>query len=148
MSTEKPNTMLAKWEQYLEILLVKGLFYCICISLGTLGLACLIGSAMALRYYRQFDFIPFTIVGLFIFVGVSLLRGGTRMFKGLQKALPPVKLITRHNTGCLPEVQSLVRASDRPAVNPPTELLRAAGEGAETPAEQLLRATPGNGQDV
>ncbi len=52
--------------------------------------------------------------------------------------------VTRHKTGDLPEVETLVRASDLPPSHQQAELLRAAQPGQETSPEELLRATQGN----
>jgi len=55
--------------------------------------------------------------------------------------IEPVAPITRHNTGRLPEIETLVRPSDIPLSHQRAELLRATEPGQETPAEELLRST-------
>lgn len=61
--------------------------------------------------------------------------------KTLQDAInmEPVVPLTRHNTGDLPDDQTLVRASEEPPVQQADVLLRAAQGGQKTPEEQLLR---------
>lgn len=58
--------------------------------------------------------------------------------RGIQK-MEPVVPLTRHNTGDLPEEETLVRASEEPPANQSNVLLRAAQGSQETPEEQLLR---------
>ena len=83
------------------------------------------------------------MLGVFSF---GALQFGLTLFREA-KAVEPVAPITRHNTGHLPEVETLVRGSDRPATDRQTELLRAISPGMETPPEQLLRATQENRRD-
>ena len=55
--------------------------------------------------------------------------------------IEPVELLRESSAKGLPDVETLVRSSDRPSSADQAELLRAAGQGNEMPAEQLLRAT-------
>lgn len=66
---------------------------------------------------------------------------GCKSFFTSAREIEPVAPITRHNTGDLPAVETLVRPSELPPSHQQTELLRAARHGQETPAEELLRAT-------
>jgi len=75
------------------------------------------------------------LLGGFCMLG---LWGAKLLLKGVEK-IEPVGLITRHNTGALPEFDTLVRSSDQPPAQQQAELLRAAQYGKEMPAEQLLR---------
>jgi len=57
------------------------------------------------------------------------------------KALGNVVPVTRANTADLPADESLVRASQEPAQEDQSILLRAAADATQTPVEQLLRPT-------
>jgi len=58
------------------------------------------------------------------------------------RTIEPVAAIIRHNSGQLPEVETLVRASEVPPPHHQAELLRGvAPPTSETPPEELLRAT-------
>ncbi len=57
-------------------------------------------------------------------------------------ALGNVVPVTRANTGDLPAIESLVRASQEPTQEQQSILLRAAADTNQTPAEQLLRPVP------
>lgn len=59
-----------------------------------------------------------------------------------QRRIKPVISRTSYNTGDLPEVETLVRASDLPPSDQQAELLRGVAlPSSETPPEELLRAT-------
>jgi hypothetical protein len=79
--------------------------------------------------------------------GLTSLFGAVKTWQGAKK-VEPVALLTKHNTGQLPEVKTLIRASDVPPLHQQAELLRAAQHGNETPAEELLRATATTRQDA
>ena len=66
------------------------------------------------------------------------------LFHMRARTIEPIVQVTRHNTGSLPEVETLVRASDLPPSHQQAELLRAAQPVQETPPEELLRATQGS----
>ena len=70
-------------------------------------------------------------------IAASVLWCGSRKSWKTVRALQPIHYADTSN---LPEVETLVRASDRPS-GQQAELLRAAPQGSETPAEELLRAT-------
>lgn len=55
------------------------------------------------------------------------------------KAMEPVEPMTRHNTGQLPQEETLVRASEEPKEAQEKILLRAAQHTDETRSEELLR---------
>ena len=152
--SEKPQKRLVSKREYLKTLLGKGGFY-------SSAMACAVGGGVLLIVSLFFlwlglppwdnlpdvgDRIWMFLCGVLLGVpfvtavwfGVSLFKAGARM--------EPVAPITRHNTGQLPEIETLVRASDLPPSHQQAELLRAAPQGSETPPEELLRATAANGR--
>ena len=155
MSTEKPKKRLVSKREYLKTLLGKGGFYSYAMACAVGGGVLLIVSLFLLWLGlppwdnlpdvgdRIWMFLCGVILGVpfvaAVWFGVSFFKAGRRM--------EPVAPITRHNTGQLPEVETLARASDAPPSNQQAELLRAAQYCKETPAEELLRATTRNGQD-
>ena len=78
--------------------------------------------------------------GFIAAIGIAVLRLGADLFDKADN-IEPVELITKHNTGHLPEIETLVRSSDRPTTDQQAELLRAARVEKQTPPEELLRAT-------
>ena len=91
--------------------------------------------------YRRIDFIIsgsmiLGILGIFIWAAVWAAKSCFVAAHDIE----PVRLITKFNAEEVPEVDSLVRSSDRIATEPQAELLRAVRQEAETPPEQLLRA--------
>ena len=85
--------------------------------------------------------------GLLSVLSVGIIWYGIKIFKAAER-IEPVAPITRHNTGDLPEVETLVRASNVPPSHPQEELLRAVRQPLDTPPEQLLRATQEASKDV
>lgn len=152
--SEKPRKRLVGWAEYAATLGKKGANYslavfCACVSclLACFGIGLFFYSIGLLSRSREFGanygelgfqflvcsgfLIGFCIAGMW--VAVSLWKKG--------KQIEPVSPITHHNTGNLPAVETLVRASDSPPTDLPAQLLRVARHGQETPPEELLRAT-------
>ena len=134
---------------------MKGLACSIAVLFGGSGVLLLLGSVIAAidviysdilgkEVASGFSGFPSVILGG---LGVTCISAARHWFKE-SKQTAPVALLTKSSAKFLPEVETLVRGSDRPATAEQAELLRAAGQGAETPAEQLLRAVRGEGQDV
>ena len=145
--SEKPRKRLVGWNQYLAILGKKGIIYGI-------GFLCIIavcvcflgvGSAGVWILLRGADNFVVTLIVCGVSVGILMLRSGKFLYTKA-KSMEAVALITRHNTGHLPAVETLVRASGLPPSHQQAELLRAAQYGNETPPEELLRATTTTGK--
>ena len=120
--------------------------------IGLLFLICFCISSCTALFVGSIPFLG--EIGQLIFdVSVVSLKLSLATFCGCMpffvraRTIEPIAPITRHNTGQLPEVETLVRASDAPPSQQQTELLRAARQGSETPSEQLLRAGKESGQD-
>ena len=80
------------------------------------------------------------VIGIVFFGGCTEFTGRYTMLAWKELDLiEPVVPLTRHNTGDLPEEESLVRASEAPPAYQSDVLLRAAQGSQETPQEQLLR---------
>jgi hypothetical protein len=150
--SEKPRKRLVSWQQCLGIKGVKGAGY-------SFSIVCILGGLLFLFFGLMFAAsglserhiegpLEWILPGGFMSgLGIATIRGGKMLFK-YTKEIPPVQLITHHNTGQLPEVETLVRASDLPTSHQQANLLRAAPQGSETPAEELLRAATTTGQDA
>lgn len=147
----KSQKRLVGWKQYLMTLQDKGLHYIAGIFCAICGALSLIFSAelffafLAARTnipaaQSDADFWILVMSGGAVACGLGAFWGVNSMFRNA-KEIAPVALITRHNTGSLPEVETLVRSSDLPPSQQQAKLLRAAGPGREIPAEELLRAT-------
>jgi len=87
--------------------------------------------------------------GVFLYAGgfgalcLASIWLAVKMFNKAEK-IEEVALISRHNIGDLPEVETLVRGSAPSATAQQNELLRAAGPSTQTPPQILLRATVEN----
>ncbi len=139
-------TRLVSKGQYLKTLGEKGVTHVAGAFFGLLGVSFFLISLFSL--YGCFSSGSFSKVFIFIAV-VSLILSlgafcGCKSFFTSAQEIETVAPITRHNTGHLPEAETLVRASNLPPSHQQAELLRAAQTGQETPAEELLRATQGN----
>ena len=155
MSTEKPKKRIVSKGEYLSTLGTKGGLFSTAIVVGSVGLGFLLLAALSII---QFAVSLRSEIGVGLFEIFKMLGGLIPGAIGLTaiwyckvaiksaRDIEAVTPITRHNTGHLPEVETLVRGSDRPATAEQAELLRAAGQGAETPSEQLLRAAQGEGK--
>ncbi|MCW3098548.1 MAG: hypothetical protein JWL77_4166 [Chthonomonadaceae bacterium] len=150
MNGEKPKKRLVGWTRYVMTLLDKGLGYSaatitVCGGLVFLLLSC---TCFWLAAHKEAAGISLFGAGaVFVILGMAGLSCGKSMLENANK-VEPVELITRHNTGHLPEVETLVRGSDRPETAEQAELLRAVRQRPEAQPEQLLRATNENQQDV
>jgi hypothetical protein len=149
MSTEKPKRVVG-WKHYVLTLLDKGMGYSAATIAVFCGLIFLLIAVISLWLgCRGGDGQTILLFGgaFSILLGVVALGQGKAMFNNAKK-VEVVAPITRHNTGLLPEVETLVRGSDRPATAEQTELLRAVRQTPDSPPEQLLRAIQENRQDV
>jgi len=141
--SENPKKRLVSKGQYLKTLGEKGATYTAGIFLGLTGVPLLLISLFSFnRCFSSGDFSEgFLFIGVVsLFWSLGIFGGCKSFFKSAQE-IEPVAPITRHNTGDLPAVESLVRASDLPPSDQQAELLRAVSQGSETPSEELLRAT-------
>ena len=151
MSTEKPKKRLVGWSQYLETQCAKGIGHSFGVVFESVGYCCVMGAIAAFAscvHGGLFGFLVGLIGGTF-FGGLGALALWASMVVSCKAHnIGPVAPITKHNAKHLPEVETLVRGSDRPALDPATELLRPIRQGQHSPSEQLLRATEGKEQDV
>ena len=147
MQTEKPRRRLVGWTQYLKTQADKGVFYSFASAFmgGGIALLLLAGIIILVSIIDVFQGDYLGIVAGSI--GVGLAWTGLQMNRIAKnwlregQQIAPVALLTKSTAKQLPEVETLVRGSDRPLTDPQEELLRAAQQGQETPPEQLLRAT-------
>jgi len=156
MNVQEPQKRLVGWKQYLRTAgaIVFGKSFALAFRWA--GLACFGFSVFTFVLWGgnsdinggpiHNQLLPLMIgslsLGLFL-GGMGIAR---TLFKRVEK-IEPVELLTKHNAKHLPEVETLVRGSESPALAPQNELLRATEQGSETPPEQLLRASTTTGQD-
>jgi hypothetical protein len=145
--SEKPGKRLVSKGQYLRLLGKRT-----ALSSSAIGIACaggilfLIVGVGLIRFgvfhqtLRQSMLSFFSILSVCCVAGIMAIRIAGNLFREA-KAIERVAPITRHNTGDLPAVETLVRPSDLPHSHQQAQLLRAAPHGNETPVEELLRAT-------
>ena len=164
MSMEEPKKRLVSKEQYVGTIGAKGGLYSLACIFVCIGLALLLAAAegawMALRnagctlcgdFQRPMDWserlATFVLAAFCGGLSVGAVCWAKSMVGDAQE-MGQVTPITRHNTGDLPEVETFVRGSDRPAAAEQAELLRAVGHAPDTSPEQLLRAAQESRQDV
>lgn len=156
MSKDKPKKRLVGNYQFIETLLKKCGLYSLGLTFWGMGVLCVLVTAIlyvwavdALFDRQAWGDAIGLLVGSIAFSMFSFgtLRDGANRLKSAVH-MEPVTLITRHNTGQLPEVETLVRSSDRPSSAEQAELVRAAGQRVETPPEELLRAAHESVQNV
>jgi hypothetical protein len=148
--SEKPQKRLVGWEQYIGKIAKKGITYAVGTLCGGVGLAFLLLAYWGVDYLWRpggDNLVLLMVGGSFAILGLEAIWGGKTMFSKANK-IEAVAPITRYNTGQLPEVETLVRGSDRPPTDHQAELVRAAGQRPETPAEELLRAGQESDQDI
>jgi hypothetical protein len=150
---EEPKKRLVFWKQYLHIMGTRTVMLSTAIAVGTVGIICLVSAAVGFVvavFHWSDTSVRADCIGFGVLVGLIGLRWMPYVKEMYNKAreIEPVAPITRHNTGHLPEVETLVRGSDRPVTAEQAELLRAVRQTPESPPEQLLRATQENRQDV
>jgi hypothetical protein len=150
--SEKPEKRLVGRKQYLEARAKKGANYSLAVVFGCGGLwGLILGTTLFFAgFYRLVNprepadepwFLFLSISVLTIGFGIAAMWGAKSLYDHGKK-IKSVTLITRHNTGDLPEVETLVRASDLPPSHQQAELLRGVAlPSSETPPEELLRAT-------
>ena len=156
--SEKPQKRLVSKAQYVIKLLDKGSAHAFAVTVVGSGIGLLIGSLLVIQSavklnaaVRMTPSIPTGIdttqriaqFSLLSVLSIGAIWYGVKRFKTAEK-MESVTPITRHNTGELPAVETLVRASELPPSHHQAELLRAAQNGNATPAEELLRATQEN----
>jgi len=151
MQTGKPRRRLVGWTQYLKTQADKGVFYSFASAFmcGGIALLFLAGMIVILSIINVFrgDFLGIVAGSIGVgmaWVGLRMNRMAKNWIKEAQQ-IAPVALLTKSTAKQLPEVETLVRGSDRPLTDPQDELLRAAQQGQQTPPEQLLRATAEDG---
>jgi hypothetical protein len=148
MNPEQPRKRLVGIQKYLGTLIEKGGLYSFAVAFGCVG-AAFMAVAMTIilaglsSTARTNPVLILLGGGFFAVCSVLMIWYATTLFKDATQ-IEPVELITKETVKHLPEVETLVRGSDRPSTKAQSELLRAAGRGQETPAEQLLRATQEN----
>jgi hypothetical protein len=151
MSTEKPRKRLVGWKQYLETQCSKwtgNIVGTVFEYVGYIFVMGAIGTLLSSFHRGLFGFLVGLIVSAFLGSIGALALWGSMIAMCEANNIEPVALITRQNTGLLPEVETLVRGSDRPETAEQAELLRAVRQSPESPPEQLLRATNERRQDV
>ncbi len=135
--SEKPGKRMVGWEQYLGTQCAKG-------ATNAAGAALLIVGSILLvpliiLWIGEFRIENFLLSVLFGVLGFGIILTGKKIVHSADR-IEPVVLLTKHNTGDIPEAEILVRASALPPSHQQAELLRAALGSNETPEEELLRA--------
>ena len=158
--SEKPQKRLVSKGQYLQIMAKKIALYSLAAVLAFYGALISLTniyatvhdafytccqdepeSAIPLGAFTPSQHVYFLGLGVFLFLlSTALFWFGHSLFTKARK-IEPVALIRQHNTGHLPEVETLVRGSEEPPVAQSDILLRAATSAKETPPEQLLRSS-------
>jgi hypothetical protein len=158
MSEQKHLKRLVGWKQYLGNIAARVLGRSVATALLAGGLlsfgfsifavVLVFGDADVNAHRFSSDLASRYVVGSALLGGLCMLGlwSAKVLLKRVEK-IEPVGLITRHNTGTLPEVETLVRSSDQPPNDQQAELLRASRNGAETSSGELLRATQGKDQE-
>jgi len=156
MSAQEPQKRLVGWKQYLRT--VGTIFFgksfamafrwggLICFGFAVFTFALLGGGSDINGGPIHNHLLPLLIGSLSLGLFLGGMGVAQTLFKKVEK-IEPVELLTKQNAKHLPEVETLVRGSESPAIEPQNELLRATGQGVETPPEQLLRAAKTTGQD-
>jgi hypothetical protein len=145
MRTEKPKKRLVSLSDYLDAFVKKAT---VCVLMGVCAYTAFVvfrfgGMLLWEAFQPGAGFFAPAMIALGTIVctvGCVAIWYGYHMFRSVKYA-EKVTLITRHNTGDLPEVETLVRSSELPLTDQKAELLRAAKAGKETSPEELLRAT-------
>jgi len=152
MSRRKPQKRLVGWNQYVQAMWAKAVGYSGAIAVTLCGAGFLILGVML--FWNGFHHQDSTYRASIMECGIGCCIGSaltiwyaTILFQDTRQ-IEPVELITRHNVQELPVDETLLRGSNRPAIDSQSDLLRATGQETEAPSEQLLRATPGNRQDT
>ena len=145
MKKQKRRKRLVGVREYAKTSVDQVAGYCGSTAVICLGTALLGMSVLMIRTGSDGYGDPVALFGGGVFGTCSLLTlwYGKTLFKAATQ-IRPVVLITKHNAKYLPEVETLVRASDLPTSRQQAELLRVAKPGQETPPEELLRAIQGN----
>ncbi|MCW3098546.1 MAG: hypothetical protein JWL77_4164 [Chthonomonadaceae bacterium] len=153
--SEKPQKRLVSLMEYLEKASEKAETYTFASAFGCVGIVMLLWSVIGIvaggysAYQRDIGYAVFVWTGSAVVAGLGLgaLWCAKYLFREA-KQIAPVALLTKASLNRLPEIETLVRASDVPPSHQQAELLRAAQYGKETPAEELLRASTTDGQDT
>jgi len=158
MRTLKQRKRLVHKHQYLRMLAEKSGLYSFSLFFGGTGIVCLLIAAFCValvpgEWRNRADEDALSYVMLLLFCGFfglfsfATFWGSLTLFKAA-RAVEKVTPITPHNTGMLPEVETLVRSSERPTIDPQTVLLRAVSQSPQPPPEQLLRAANTVDKDI
>jgi hypothetical protein len=144
--SENPQKRLVSMGQYLHITLTKHGIYTLGSVIRLTGFLVLplLYTPPALPFFtalfRDNSLLRWAVLPIYVgFIYTSFTIADK--VQNAAKKIETVAPITRHNTGDLPIVETLVRASNLPPSIQQAELLRAAQYGKDTPAEELLRAT-------
>jgi hypothetical protein len=136
MRTEKPQKRLVSKGRYAWVMTTRVAFGSGSLLCSVLGAGVALFAAVALcQGDRQGPHFAWTAAGLFSWAYLL-----SKKRQNMASVMP----LTKQTSHLLPPEESLVRASNAPPSEQPTELLRAARAGPETPQEQLLRATQSN----
>lgn len=157
MSEKKPPKRLVGWKQYVGNMVERILGRSAAGALLAAGLlsfgffvfflwVCGGRSQHPIGFAQRYLFGSGILAGLCL-LGFPLGLWSAKVLLKRVEKIEPVGLLTRQNTGNLPEVETLVRSSDQPPNDQQAELLRAARNGAETSSGELRRATQGKGQE-
>ena len=139
MSEKPPKRLVGKLE-YMGILCAKGTNTAVSGAFMIAGAVLALGALVAFLFVGDYGIWSLLTGGVLGLLGYACVRISEDINQD-SRQMERVALLTKHNTGELPEVESLVRASDVPASQQQTELLRAAQHGKVTPPEELLRAS-------
>ena len=144
---EKPQKRLVSKLEYIQTMTKKRGLYALSAGVLVVGVLCLLLGLLVAIISITFLNDRFGLMIREIGIGAILAILGitlTCLWVWLHlKAdmLENVAPITRHNTGDLPAVETLLRHSALPPSHHQSELLRAALQGSETPPQELLRGT-------
>jgi len=140
---EKLKKRLVDKQEYVETKGVQGIGYSFAIASGSAGAVCLLNSLYFLMNGLRpegNDAFCLIVSAVFGFLSAAAISLSIYIFN-LGRKMPPIAPITPQNAKQLPEIETLVRASNLPPSHQQAELLRATSQGSETPPEELLRAT-------
>ncbi len=147
----RPRKRIVSLQEYLDTKIGTGIGFSFALIACLLGIACLVFAGF-LVWMGNFAYegawpdtatrvVALVLGSLFCVPALASFWAAAVLFKSFRE-IEPVELLTKESAKRLPEGETLVRASDRPAIHEPSELLRAAKTGEETPSEQLLRVAP------
>ena len=133
----KPQKRLVSRGLYLRLLGKRTVLSSSASGIGCMGVLLLLVSGFSLVRFAVFHQVLNQSIYGFCFAVIGSAGAGTmalRIARNLlkeAKAIERVAPVTRHNTGLLSEVETLVRAFDPPRTHQQSELLRAAEQGPD-----------------